>query len=247
MNKVKKALALVCCAVLLVCLSVGATIAYLTANSPEVKNTFTTGDVEMTLDEADVDEYGEYVTNHDSRVYSNEYKLLPGHEYIKDPTVTILAGSEDCYVRAFVKVETVAKLKAAFPVADYPEFYDGDLFLLEGLVTDWSADEWKCVGFSNDTYEFWYVGEKTNEKGAVPLNDDADTELEALFETVVIPDDIDNIALDNLQNVKINISAQAIQADGFADAEDAWKNAPTPAPVAAPSPAPVQTDAPVEG
>ncbi len=88
--------------VLVVCFAVGMTIAYLTSTPGPVTNTFTVGKVEITLDETDVDEYGAAVSGAD-RVTANEYLLIPGHNYTKDPTVHVQPGSEACYV--FVKVE----------------------------------------------------------------------------------------------------------------------------------------------
>lgn len=97
-----KALVLALCAVLLVVTTVFATMAYLTSTTGVVKNTFTSGKVAITLDEADVNEYGVAIDGA-ARVTANEYKLIPGHEYTKDPTITVSAGSEDCWV--FAKVE----------------------------------------------------------------------------------------------------------------------------------------------
>ena len=82
--------------------AVGATIAFLTATTPTVKNTFTFGDVNIKLDEADVDEEGVAISGA-SRITSNDYNLIPGQKAFKDPKVTVLAKSEACYV--FVKVE----------------------------------------------------------------------------------------------------------------------------------------------
>ncbi len=94
-----KALALACCAVLLVITTVFVTVAYLTS-SDSVTNTFTVGKVAITLDETDVDVNG--TKDGDTRVKANTYKLMPGHTYTKDPIVHIDANSEDCWV--FVKV-----------------------------------------------------------------------------------------------------------------------------------------------
>ena len=66
--------------------SVGGTIAWLTAQTGEVVNTFTVGNIDITLAETTTD-----------------YKMVPGNTIAKDPTVTVKAGSEDCYL--FVKVE----------------------------------------------------------------------------------------------------------------------------------------------
>lgn len=101
MKTVRKTLILAACAIMLVCATIAGTLAYLTAND-SVTNTFTVGNVSITLDEAKVNEDGEAVAP-EQRVDANTYKLLPGQTYTKDPTIHVQAGSEDCYV--FVKVE----------------------------------------------------------------------------------------------------------------------------------------------
>ena len=57
-----KALLLVMCAVLLVVTTVMATLAFLTSTTKVVKNTFTVGNVVITLDEAPVDANGKKTT-----------------------------------------------------------------------------------------------------------------------------------------------------------------------------------------
>ncbi len=96
-----KALLLALCAVMLVCVSVMGTVAYLTSTD-SVENTFTVGSVKITMDEAKVNEDGTEVENAD-RVKTNKYHLLPGHSYTKDPTIHVDAESEDCWL--FVKLE----------------------------------------------------------------------------------------------------------------------------------------------
>ena len=98
MKKAKKALLLALCAVLLVGATIAGTVAYLTSTTQEVKNTFTAGNVTITLDEAPVDLYGEVVTG--DRRTENKYKLIPGHTYVKDPTIHVDAESEACWVFA---------------------------------------------------------------------------------------------------------------------------------------------------
>lgn len=111
----KKSIALVMMAVLLVAASVMGTLAYLTSTDT-VKNTFTVGKVAITLDEADVDVYGAPIENA-ARVRANEYKLIPGHAYTKDPTVHFAAGSEASWL--FVKVENgIANIEADKKIAD---------------------------------------------------------------------------------------------------------------------------------
>lgn len=97
-----KAFVLALCAVLLVVSTVFVTMAFLTSTD-SVTNTFTVGKVTITLDEADVKSDGTYESNKDARVDTNEYKLIPGHTYIKDPTIHVADDSEECWL--FVKVE----------------------------------------------------------------------------------------------------------------------------------------------
>ena len=97
--KNKKALLISLCAIMLVAATIFGTLAYLTSTD-EVINTFTVGNVAITLDEAPVDENGQATTG--NRVKANSYKLLPGHEYDKDPEIHVDANSEDCWL--FVKV-----------------------------------------------------------------------------------------------------------------------------------------------
>lgn len=96
-----KALALALCAVLLVVTTVFVTMAFLTSKD-SVTNTFTVGKVTITLDEAKVTADGEKVQGAD-RVKENKYHLIPGHFYVKDPTIHVANGSEECWL--FVKVE----------------------------------------------------------------------------------------------------------------------------------------------
>ena len=94
----KKKLMTVLALVLVIALSVAGTYAYLTSQA-SVKNTFTVGNVAITMDEADVDNS----TPDADRDVANAYKLIPGTTYTKDPIIHVAATSEQCYL--FVKVE----------------------------------------------------------------------------------------------------------------------------------------------
>lgn len=100
MKKAKKILLLVLCAALLVGATITGTVAYLTSKA-QVTNTFTVGNVTITMDEAKVNEYGVAETGA-ARVTANTYKLVPGHTYTKDPTIHVAADSENCYL--FVQI-----------------------------------------------------------------------------------------------------------------------------------------------
>lgn len=97
----KKKLMTVLALVLVIAMSVAGTYAYLTSKA-SVKNTFTVGKVAITLDEAKVNEYG-VADNRVPRVTENSYKLVPGHTYVKDPTIHVTQGSEQCYI--FAKID----------------------------------------------------------------------------------------------------------------------------------------------
>ncbi len=100
MKTARKSLLVALCAILLVVASVMGTLAYLTSTTEVVKNTFTVGNVKITLDELDVDNSTE---GENDRDIANEYHLIPGSTYTKDPTVHMDADSEDAWL--FVKVE----------------------------------------------------------------------------------------------------------------------------------------------
>ncbi len=93
----KKTLTLALAFVLVAALAIGGTVAYLTSTSAQVTNTFSVGNVNITLDEKDV------TNGTTGRVTENSYKLIPGSDYEKDPTVHVKTPSERCYV--FIKVE----------------------------------------------------------------------------------------------------------------------------------------------
>lgn len=94
----KKTVALVLAMVLVVALAVGGTIAYLTDKTQTIENTFTVGNVNIELKETfntDADK--------DGKLDSWTAQLIPGKSYVKDPTVSVKDGSEDCWL--FVKFD----------------------------------------------------------------------------------------------------------------------------------------------
>ena len=101
----KKTLALVLALTLLVAGVVGGTLAWLTDQTAEVKNTFTVGDINIGLTETTTD-----------------YKMVPGNTIAKDPTVTVKANSEACWL--FVKVTKSENL---------------DTFITYAIAEGWTA------------------------------------------------------------------------------------------------------------
>ena len=203
-----KALLLVMSALLLVVSTVFATLAFLTSTDT-VQNTFTVGKVAITLDETDVDIYGEKET--DDRVKTNDYKLLPGHTYIKDPTVHVKANSEESYIRMIVTITDYEDVLTVFGADFLPQYFVGGW---DNAI--WVSTEKVNVENNAATYEFRYY--KT-----VNTLDGKDLDLEALFTSITVPGTVKNDALALLEEMDINVVAQAIQADGFGgDANAAW-------------------------
>ena len=204
-----KALLLTLCAVLLVAASVLGTMAYLTSTD-DVKNTFTVGQVKIKLDEAKVSTDGTAVTPAE-RVKENNYKLLPGHTYTKDPTVTVLKDSELSYVKMTVTFSNASQLDAIFAptgatLTSIFNGYDATTWIYKGNTKDADAN--------TRTYEFWY-------KEAVGAPN-ADVALDALFDSITVPGFITGDQLKTIEGMTITVNAYAIQADGFANAEAAW-------------------------
>lgn len=159
---------------------VGATLAFLIAESKEVVNTFTVGNIEIDLNETDVDG--------DSDTKKNGYKVVPGVTDTKDPTVTVIAKSEDCYV--YVKVINNLVI-------------DG-----ESVATYEAHADWILVGTSNVN------GVVTNlyrYKDVVAYSE-ADQQLTPVFETVTYSADITLEKINALNGKQIVAQAYAHQA-----------------------------------
>lgn len=231
MKKASKVLLILLCAVLLVVGSVMGTLAYLSSQD-EAVNYFTVGQVKISLDEAPVNDVGEATTG--NRVQTNDYHLLPGHYYSKDPTVHVTKGSEDCYVRMFVTITHDSQWAS---ICDNHKESGQNLFAVEDIFVDLS-DAWTLhethenVAADNcRTYEYWYHTKVTD------VSETQDKDLEALFigiqmpdeltneDLILLSDDADTDAVD--EGFKIHVVAQAIQADGFDDDADAFRSAPT--------------------
>lgn len=235
MKTKSKALLLTLCAVLLIAASVLGTMAYLTSTDT-VTNTFTVGKVEIKLDETDV-------TNPTGpRVQANSYKLMPGTTYTKDPTVTVKAGSEESYVRMKVTFNNATKIIAlctdpefadevtgvenAFPLIRMVKFVEANAAKWDGIIPDNMVETGEMLAdakyFAYDktadtlTYIFYYRETVTATT--------ADVVLPVLFDSIKVPEWVTGAQLAKLNNFKITVIAEAIQAGSFADADDAWSH-----------------------
>lgn len=222
--KARKILAMVAALALTAALAVGGTLAYLTSTKT-VTNTFTVGNVQIKLDEAKVDANGKALASGervegvaDTATAGNTYHLLPGHTYDKDPTVTVLKGSEESYVRMLVTIDKQAALDAIFDKLNEGKAENEKLTIesvFGGVSADWNLVKETENGDDTRTYEFRH---NTTVKPAA----DQDAVLDDLFETITVPGGIDNTQLDTIKGLSIKVVAQAIQADGFNTADAAW-------------------------
>ena len=197
MKSKKKVFLTVLCAAALVVASVLGTMAFLTSTDT-VTNTFTVGKVNITLDEALVNDAGQPIDNDTDknvvildkapRVKTNDYKLIPGHTYTKDPTIHVTADSEDSWI--FVKVENgLSAIEADKTIADQIK-----------------ANGWAAL----DGVEGVYYKNYTSSAAATDL---------AVFGAFKIKNDAD---VSTYSNAKIYVYGYAIQKDGFDTAAAAW-------------------------
>lgn len=200
MKTKSKALLLTLCAVLLVAASVLGTMAYLTSTDT-VENTFTVGNVQIKLDEAKVNPDGTAVTPAE-RVKANEYKLMPGHTYTKDPTVHVDANSEDSYI--FVKVENGI---ADFEAGEGPGY--------EPIAKQMENLGWAKLTTS-DGSEVYYKPYDTSK------TESASTELIVFNNFKIAGDANTKNGWGDITAAKVIVNAYAVQMDGFDDAAAAW-------------------------
>ena len=203
MNTKTKVLVLALCAVLLVVTTVFATMAFLTSED-SVQNTFTFGHVYIELDEADVDtagkiEAGADRTSTEGRVDANEYHLMPGHTYVKDPTVHVSTSSEDCWL--FVKLTNDLK-----PI------------IVSDTIEEQMADNgWSIIDEANN---IWAYSEKVAGGDDIPVFNDFTLADNADVSKFVTEKDSDGNVTGG---ATVNIIAYAVQYDGFeSGATAAW-------------------------
>ena len=199
MNKKVKALLLVLCALILVVGSVMGTLAYLTSKTDPITNTFTVGSVSISMVESETDEYG--TPTGETTDDGNKYKLIPGHTYTKNPTITVADKSEPCYL--FVKVEN--------GIADY-EASDNT------IAYQLAANGWTEVDGADNVYSHEVVDARN---GAVDVPVFGTFKLATNADTIDANDD-DVADWASISANTVVVTAYAIQFDGLADASAAW-------------------------
>lgn len=177
----KKKMAIAATAIALVlCFAIGGTLAWLVDKTGPVVNTFTYGDINIELAET-----------------TTEYKMIPGNHIAKDPTVTVKADSEACWL--FVKIEESTDKK----------FSD--------FMTYEVADGWTALDGSAGVY-YREVAAATNNLAFEVLKNNQVT-----VKDTVTKQDLNALTTETYP--KLTFTAYAVQKDGFDNAAEAWAEA----------------------
>lgn len=196
----KKILALTLVFALALALGIGGTVAWLTAQTDPVVNTFTVGDINITLAETT----------------GNNYTFVPGDKLAKDPMVTVLEGSEACYL--FIKID--AK--------------NNSLGAVDPILTWSPANGWtKLV---TEDAEVYY-----RQVDAVPVDNNDTTKGQEFYVLagegtgnykngyVTVSTELTKAQVNNLNDAKptLTFTAYAVQKDNIATAAEAWAKVST--------------------
>lgn len=182
----KKKIAVATAALALVlCFAVGGTLAWLTAKTSTVTNTFTKGDVKISLTETwNTD------TDNDGTKDAWQAQLIPGKTYAKDPKVEVLSDTNiDCWL--FVKFEEV---NDAAIYLEYTSTLTADNGWTRGNGTDIPANVWYREVKAEDSVKEWHL-----------LKDDA----------VTIGSSVSEENMDNAAAAKLVYTAYATQKDNL--------------------------------
>ena len=201
-----KVMSLVLAFVLVVGASVAGTLAWLTAQTPTVTNTFTSAELfsdngSFTLWEhkaEDDDGDGVYTLDNSTKVTSNSYSILPGVNIPKDPTVDVVGLEEHAYL--YIKVTST---------------------LPTGLTYSIDSANWTALS----DYDGVYVYSGSNaENNIVKATNAAPKTFTATILTdnqIVVADSYSGTSDD----IKLSFDAYMVQATGNGDsAAAAWAN-----------------------
>lgn len=175
-------------------------LAYFT-DSDAATNTFTVGKIDIKLEE---------LLFNDEEQDDDAKRLVPGKTIAKDPTVTVLAKSEDSYVFMYV-ANNLTHLLDPLPID----------------LGGWKQVDTRLTG--NLTEAVYVYAGGTGAAKIVEYNS-GDQALAALFETVTVKSGLDNDAFANFDGALSNIvikgyahQAKANNLDIYATAEAAAK------------------------
>lgn len=200
-----KTLVLALAVMLIVGATIGGTIAWLTDKTESVVNTFTVGDINITLTETDA------VNN------AKSFKMVPGNVIDKDPTVTVEKGSEACYL--FVKVEESTNLKnfITYGMADgWNQLTDANGKVVAGVY----YREVASTVDATDDVSFPVIGYTNAE--------DVFVENKVLVKDTVTKSDMEALKVQGATQPTLTFTAYAVQKDNIGTAALAWQKITNP-------------------
>lgn len=205
----KKMIALVVTLTLVGAFALNATMAYLTGETTPVENVFVIGDINITLAEEQWTKQGADFKG----------KIIPGETIVKDPTITVKQGSEDCYL--FVCLTNTLAVKASTntgwdyvtPNINQTENPLGNYWVLVG-----SPDIDAKTGTKKELYRYNYVVDAKGAEVKLPF-----------FSEVTVPGD--SFTKESMQelakkNQTMTVEAFAYQSKNVSE-DDATKAAKT--------------------
>ena len=183
---------------------VGGTLAWLTDKTETKVNTFTVGDINITLDET-----------------TSVYKMVPGNTIDKDPSITVKGNSEKCYL--FVKVDengttyTKDNVTVNKTFKDYITYEVSDGETPNGWIklTTVHDNVWYRIVNSDSSDQKFNVIGYTNDAGQFVSN-------KVLVKNTVTKEMLEGAATDAPE---LPFTAYAVQFDNMADAATAWQEA----------------------
>ena len=197
----KKIITTITMLALIICFTIGGTLAWLMDTTDPVQNTFTSGDVDITLTETP----NTNITDDDETNDSWSAQMIPGNTYAKDPKVTVKGATDavDCWL--FVKVEEKGNAQTYL---DYSFRFDDDSEWKKlDTVTEEGTTVWYREVTASETDQSWYLldGKEGYADGFVYVDDTAVTK-----ETV-----------DTAANAELVFTAYAAQKDNRT-VDEAW-------------------------
>ncbi len=227
----KKTLTIAIALVLVVALAVGATYAYLTAKTAEVKNTFVAGsvvadsDLELFEHVANKNDDGTYTLDTNAKAHAGEngvynaYTVMPGVNLPKDPTVDVKKANGAYYL--FVEV---TKGSGFSPVTVGEK--TGTPLSCNVDTTKWEKLSLTGEDADREVYVYYVTGEnaaKTYIQSAPVSNVAVLKTIDNTKNTIVVNADNDIVAtLTSSPASALTFNAYACQAAGFADAAAAF-------------------------
>ena len=233
-QKVVKFNLIMSCVILLVfvVMFLGVTIAYFT-DTKQTTNTFTAGNVRITLVESAVkpDEYGNLVKDPEQMMFTGKRdmsevrdygRVYPGMSVYKDPTITNTGDSPEWIAAKVTLTDGAGDLHKVIGYPGYAEI-DIERLLTGGLldehvdVEEWNGIEDVCVNdryvmiqVANNAegkYEFYFLMLEPMEVGESVM----------LFEQVIFDQKWNNAHMQELAELRINVQAYGVQTQQLSD------------------------------